>query len=102
MTAELSLDDGSDHALARAIAEEAGRLLVGLRTDEAFDDASGLRDAGDRLSHQLIMDRLRQHRPQDAILSEEGADDRTRLNSARVWIVEPLDGTREFGEAGRT
>lgn len=48
------------------------------------------------------MRRLAEHRPDDAVLSEEGADDPARLGAERVWIVDPLDGTREFGEAGRT
>jgi 3'(2'), 5'-bisphosphate nucleotidase len=48
------------------------------------------------------MAELAQHRPDDAVLSEEGKDDAARLAARRVWIVDPLDGTREFGEAGRT
>jgi 3'(2'), 5'-bisphosphate nucleotidase len=54
------------------------------------------------LSHQYIVGALRAARPLDAVLSEEAADDPTRLRSDRVWIVDPLDGTREFGEADRT
>jgi len=92
-----------DHALARDLAGEAGRLLVGLR-ERAFaagDDPDALRKAGDRQSHELLMARLAEMRPGDAVLSEEGTDDKARLAADRVWIVDPLDGTREFGLAGR-
>jgi 3'(2'), 5'-bisphosphate nucleotidase len=97
----LTLDD---HALARELAEEAGRLLLGLRERafEAGDDPGVLRKAGDRQSHELLMARLAQARPGDAVLSEEGIDDKARLAAGRVWIVDPLDGTREFGMEGRT
>ncbi len=59
-------------------------------------------DAGDRLANTLILDRLREARPGDAILSEEAADDLSRLRADRVWIVDPVDGTREFSMPGRT
>jgi 3'(2'), 5'-bisphosphate nucleotidase len=97
----LTLDD---QELARELAEEAGRLLLGLR-QQAFaagGDPDDLRKAGDRRSHELLMARLAQWRPADAVLSEEGTDDKARLAADRVWIVDPLDGTREFGLAGRT
>jgi 3'(2'), 5'-bisphosphate nucleotidase len=93
-----------DHALARDLAEEAGRLLLGLR-ERAFaagDDPGILRKAGDRQSHEFLMARLARARPGDAVLSEEGADDKARLTAGRAWIVDPLDGTREFGLEGRT
>ena len=61
-----------------------------------------LRKAGDRLSHEFLAGELARLRPGDAVLSEEGRDDQARLSASRVWIVDPLDGTREFGEAGRT
>jgi 3'(2'), 5'-bisphosphate nucleotidase len=92
-----------DHALARELAQEAGQLLLGLR-ERAFaggDDPDLLRKAGDRQSHELLMARLAQARPGDAVLSEEGADDKARVAAGRAWIVDPLDGTREFGIAGR-
>jgi 3'(2'), 5'-bisphosphate nucleotidase len=90
-----------DHELACQLAREAGQRLLALR---ASDDgpADALRNAGDRLSHEYLMAELAQLRPGDAVLSEEGADDQTRLAARRVWIVDPLDGTREFGEPGRT
>jgi 3'(2'), 5'-bisphosphate nucleotidase len=89
-----------DHVLARDLAEEAGRLLLDLR--ERGGDADVLRKAGDRLSHEFLAAELAARRPHDAVLSEEGIDDKARLNADRVWIVDPLDGTREFGEEGRT
>jgi len=61
-----------------------------------------LRKAGDRLSHEFLTAELAASRPADAVLSEEGLDDKARLSADRVWIVDPLDGTREFGEEGRT
>src|SRR5258705_10335469 len=60
-----------------------------------------LRAEGDRQSHELIMELLTEARPDDGILSEEGYDDGRRLTSERVWVVDPLDGTREYGEKGR-
>lgn len=101
-----SVPDGSaldDHALAADLAQRAGELLLGLRArDGAFDDPKKLRDAGDRRSHEFLMAELAKARPGDAVLSEEGIDDKARLTADRVWIVDPLDGTREFGEPGRT
>ena len=65
-------------------------------------DPKALRAEGDRSSHEFIVAALAAAHPEDAVLSEEGADDPVRLAASRVWIVDPLDGTREFGEAGRT
>jgi 3'(2'), 5'-bisphosphate nucleotidase len=92
--------DNADHALARDLAAEAGRRLLELRARGGEPDL--LRKAGDRLSHEFLTAALADHRPGDVVLSEEGADDPARLTANRVWIVDPLDGTREFGEAGRT
>jgi 3'(2'), 5'-bisphosphate nucleotidase len=91
-----------DHALARELAEEAGRGLLELRARGFSDEPDTLRKAGDRLSHEFLVAELARRRPGDAVLSEEGADDPVRLTAERVWIVDPLDGTREFGEPGRT
>ena len=88
-----------DHALAADLAERAGRLLLELRATGGDPDA--LRNAGDRQSHEFLMAELARKRPGDAVLSEEGLDDKARLTADRVWIVDPLDGTREFGEPGR-
>ena len=82
----------TDAELARTIAEEAGALLLRVQ-----DDCAG-GDRGDREANALILARLRAARPDDAILSEESADDPVRLSRSRVWIVDPLDGTREFAE----
>jgi 3'(2'), 5'-bisphosphate nucleotidase len=89
-----------DHILARDLAAEAGRRLVALRARGGEPDL--LRKAGDRLGHEFLTEALAAARPGDVVLSEEGADDPARLSAARVWIVDPLDGTREFGEAART
>ena len=89
-----------DHALAHDLAERAGRLLLDLRAQGG--DPAALKDAGDRSSHDFLMAELAKARPEDAVLSEEGIDDKDRLTANRVWIVDPLDGTREFGEQGRT
>jgi 3'(2'), 5'-bisphosphate nucleotidase len=91
---------GDDHVLARELAAEAGERLLGLRAQGGEPDL--LRKAGDRLSHEFLVAALAARRPGDAVLSEEGADDPARLAARRVWIVDPLDGTREFGEPGRT
>ena len=90
-----------DHEVAAAVAEGAGRLLVALRAERSELAGSDLKDLGDRSAHELIMGLLGEHRPDDAVLSEEGADDPVRLASSRVWIVDPLDGTREFSERPR-
>jgi 3'(2'), 5'-bisphosphate nucleotidase len=84
------------------VAAEAGRMLVALRAEIGFDDFYDLGDAGDRRANTLILDRLREHRPDDAVLSEEAADDLSRIHAERVWIVDPVDGTREFSTPGRT
>jgi len=91
----------TDHALAAALATEAGRRLLRLRADRGFADPRALKDAGDRESHEYLVAELAERRPGDAVLSEEGKDDAARLATDRVWILDPLDGTREFGEEGR-
>ncbi len=89
-----------DDQLAAGLAAEAGARLLKLRAGGG--DPGALRHAGDRLSHEFLVAELARRRPGDAVLSEEGADDPARLSARRVWIVDPLDGTREFGEPGRT
>ncbi len=89
----------NDHELSAAIAEEAGRLLLALRP--TIEDPRELKDAGDAQANVVILDRLAAERPGDAVLSEESADDLARLDHERVWIVDPLDGTREYGEKDR-
>jgi 3'(2'), 5'-bisphosphate nucleotidase len=91
-----------DGAFARWLADGAGNLLLRLRQEMGFEDPGALRAAGDKQSHDFIATMLARHRPADAVLSEEGVrDDPARLDADRVWIVDPLDGTREFGEPGR-
>lgn len=109
-----------DHALAAELAAAAGRLLLGVRDEMGFAEARALKDTGDLRSHEYLMGALAERRPGDAILSEEGrasvagkraegadaaptANTATarRLSADRVWIIDPLDGTREFSEEGR-
>nr|WP_246406462.1 3'(2'),5'-bisphosphate nucleotidase CysQ [Modestobacter versicolor] len=75
-------------------------MLLRVRARE-FPDAAARKAAGDAEAHRFLVDRLAAVRPDDAVLSEEGADDRVRLTADRVWIVDPLDGTREFAELDR-
>ena len=89
-----------DDHLARDLAVVAGHRLVELRDRGGTPD--GLRRVGDRTSHEFLSTELARLRPDDWVLSEEAADDPARLAADRVWIVDPLDGTREFGEAERT
>jgi 3'(2'), 5'-bisphosphate nucleotidase len=93
--------DLSDAALAAELAEHAGRLLLAVRDKVGFDYPWLLGDAGDIQANSLILRRLHAERPGDAVLSEEAYDDLSRLRADRVWIVDPLDGTREFSEPGR-
>ena len=88
-----------DHVLAAWLASTAGQRLLEVR--ESGLVGRELKDAGDLAAHDLLVALLAQHRPADVVLSEEGHDDRRRLSSPRVWIVDPLDGTREFSEPPR-
>jgi 3'(2'), 5'-bisphosphate nucleotidase len=92
-----------DHALAADLARLAGDRLRALRADAESKglDPAELRARGDRESNEVLLAALADLRADDAVLSEESKDDPVRLTSPRVWIVDPLDGTREFGEAGR-
>ncbi len=103
-----------DGAFARWLAEQTGELLCELREDPDLADPDALRAAGDKQAHNLIVTALNRWRPADEVLSEESdcarvalseeaaRDVGSRLNADRVWIVDPLDGTREYGERGRT
>jgi len=91
----------ADDALAAALATQAGQLLLDVRAELANASAADRKAAGDSRSHDYLMEALASARPGDAVLSEEGADDPVRLGSNRVWIVDPLDGTREFSELER-
>lgn len=96
---------GQDHELAARLATEAGELLLGVRAELADATAAERKDAGDKRAHAFLMTALAAERPNDAVLSEEATEEEkvnsTRLSADRVWIVDPLDGTREFGELGR-
>jgi 3'(2'), 5'-bisphosphate nucleotidase len=89
-----------DHLLAAELATRAGLRLLALREEGHPTDE--LRTLGDAESNRYLVSALEATCPNDAILSEESLDDLKRLSRHRVWIVDPLDGTREFGEAGRT
>ncbi len=90
----------TDADLAAHLAEQAGRLLLEIQRSGEFSGRA-LGEEGDRLANTLLVSELRRVRPDDALLSEEEKDNAARLSSARVWIVDPVDGTREYGE-GRT
>lgn len=92
----------TDARLAHTAAQEAGAALLAVRAElvGAGADARALRDEGDRRSQEVLARVLADQRPRDAVLSEEAADDPARLTASRVWIVDPLDGTREFSEVG--
>ncbi|WBB77646.1 3'(2'),5'-bisphosphate nucleotidase CysQ [Micromonospora sp. WMMD882] len=101
----------SDGGLAQWLATRAGELLLAVRAEHGHADPAALKAAGDRASHEFLLAELARWRPSDMVLSEE--DDgsrrsvatgaaRTRLDADRVWIVDPLDGTREFSEEGRS
>src|SRR5262249_5239182 len=101
-----------DAAFARWLADRAGQLLLQVRGEMGFADGKALKTAGDKAAHDLLRAELARWRPADAVLSEEedqsrlawsdGAVRPERLGAGRVWIVDPLDGTREFSEEGRT
>lgn len=91
----------NDHQLAARLATQAGRLLLEVREELSTSSESDRKAAGDKRSHDLLMAELAVARPDDAVLSEEGADSPVRLGCERVWIIDPLDGTREFSELGR-
>lgn len=86
-----------DSRLAHGLAIEAGNLLLALRKDHRLQ-GTDLGKAGDAQANTLIINALKAARPNDAILSEESADSPERLAAHRVWIIDPLDGTREFSE----
>lgn len=90
----MSRDDG---ALAAHLAEVAGRILLDVRASGMFD-GKALGTAGDQTANQFLCHALRAQRPEDGLLSEEEADAPERLGKERVWIVDPVDGTREYGE----
>jgi len=92
---------GHDDAdLARRLAQAAGDVLLDVRTGGL--SGKELKDAGDARAQEVLARLLSELAPGDAVLSEEAADDVARLSARRVWIIDPLDGTREFSEPPRT
>jgi 3'(2'), 5'-bisphosphate nucleotidase len=89
-----------DAVLAAGLARRAGELLLRIRADGPAEPGE-LGRAGDLGSNEFLLGELARHRPHDAVLSEESADDPARLTCERVWIIDPLDGTREFVLPGR-
>ena len=104
MTEQPYAGPSGDAALSRDVARAAGELLLDIRSSfgdlDPADRVRGreLRDTADREAHQLIAARLLAERPHDHLLSEEGVEDLARLRADRVWIVDPLDGTWEYGQ----
>ncbi len=88
-----------DHQFAVFAAEAAGARLLEVR--EQGWEGRALKDAGDAAAQDVLARLLAEHRPDDAVLSEEAGDDKSRLHAERVWIIDPLDGTREFSEPPR-
>lgn len=96
----MKVDEATDdHEFAAWLADRAGSVLLEVR--ERGLEGRELKDAGDAAAQELIARLLAEHRPEDAVLSEEAVDDKARLEAERVWIIDPLDGTREFSEPPR-
>src|SRR5699024_294572 len=89
-----------DQILASDLARGAGQILTQLRNKigDAQYDAKALRNRGDQDAQRYLSERLTNERPGDAVLSEEATDSSARLSAERVWIIDPLDGTREYSE----
>lgn len=92
------MTDMTDAELAAHLAETAGRILLEVRESGVFS-AKALGKAGDQTANQFLVHAIREARPDDGLLSEEMKCDGDRLGKSRVWIVDPVDGTREYGEA---
>jgi 3'(2'), 5'-bisphosphate nucleotidase len=88
-----------DHEFSVFAAEAAGARLLEVR--QLGLEGRALKDAGDAAAQALLAELLAEHRPDDHVLSEEASDDKSRLDADRVWIIDPLDGTREFSEPPR-
>jgi 3'(2'), 5'-bisphosphate nucleotidase len=88
----------TDADLAAHLADIAGKLLIGVRESGVFSPKA-LGKAGDATANQFLVHALIEQRPEDGLLSEEAKDTDDRLGKSRVWIVDPVDGTREYGEA---
>ena len=86
-----------DAALAAHLAEQAGKILLQVRASGVFS-SKALGKAGDQTANQFLCHAIREQRPDDGLLSEEEKDSADRLTKSRVWIIDPVDGTREYGE----
>jgi len=93
----MSVADMNDAQLAAHLAEMAGRILLNVRDSGVFE-GKALGKAGDATANEFLCHALRAARPDDGLLSEEEKDSTERLSKSRVWIVDPVDGTREYGE----
>lgn len=93
----MTMRDLSDAELAAQLAAEAGKLLLDVRASGMFE-GKALGRAGDAQANRFLCDALRAARPDDGLLSEEEKDNPARLDKSRVWIIDPVDGTREYGE----
>lgn len=94
----------NDHELAIYLAREAGKYLLTIRSENvvAAGDEVGAKDlakVGDSKSNDWLLEQLKIHRPEDAVLSEEAADSDVRLGANRVWIIDPVDGTYEYARS---
>lgn len=87
----------TDAELAAHLAATAGRILIEVRKSGMFE-GKALGSAGDEVSNRFLLHALRAQRPDDGVLSEESRDTLTRREKSRVWIIDPVDGTREYGE----
>ena len=87
----------TDTDLAAELAQTAGHILLEIR-DSGIFEGKALGKAGDQTANEFLVQALREHRPEDGLLSEESKDTDERLSKSRVWIVDPVDGTREYGE----
>lgn len=88
----------TDAELATKLASEAGQILLRVRASGLLE-GKALGIAGDQTANQFLVHALRHLRPDDGLLSEESKDTKERLDKERVWIIDPVDGTREYGEA---
>ena len=87
----------NDVELAIHLAETAGQILKTVRSSKLIE-GKPLGGAGDATANQFLIHALKHQRPDDGLLSEESTDDKARLEQSRVWIIDPVDGTREYGE----
>lgn len=87
----------TDAELAATLAEQAGQILLEVRASGMFE-GKALGNAGDKTANEFLVAAIKAQRPDDGLLSEESKDTLERLDKSRVWIIDPVDGTREYGE----